>query len=92
MTLEQEKRRGEDAKRLLEEPLLVEAFEHIKQELTQAWTESPARDVEGREKTWLMLKLLGRVRGHLESVMANGTMAKATLLERARKIGRTTSR
>lgn len=92
MTLEEEKRRGDEARRILDEPLLAEAFQEIEKELTQAWMESPARDAEGREKTWLMLKLLHKVRGSLESMVSNGTMAKATLLDRARKIGRTTSR
>ncbi len=92
MTLDEEKRRGDEAQRLLEEPLLIEAFKTIEQELTQAWMESPARDAQGREKTWLMLKLLHKVRGNLESMVANGTMAKASILERAKRIGRTISR
>lgn len=91
MTLDDENRRGDEARRILQEPLLVEAFDEIEKELTQAWMQSPARDAEGREKTWLMVKLLHRVHGHLESVMANGQMAKATLLDRAKRIGRRTS-
>lgn len=85
MSPEQEAQRGQDAKRLLEEPLLKEAFETIEQELIEQWKQAPARDVEGREKLWLMLHLLNKVHGHLESVMASGQLAQATLAQRVKR-------
>ena len=92
MSPEQEVQRGQDAKRLLEEPLLQEAFEVIEQEIMEKWKTAPARDVDGREKLWMMLHLLGRVRSHLESVMASGHLAEATLAQRARRaLGRNAS-
>lgn len=80
---ENEVLRGERARQLLEEPLLVEAFALIEQEYTHAWQTSPARDIEGREKLYLSLKNLAKVRGHLLQVMDSGKMAKATLAQRA---------
>lgn len=79
---EQEIHRGEQAARLLNEPLIAEAFATIEQELTEQWQNSPARDQEGREKLWLSLKLLHRVRGHLTNVMETGQIAQATLAQR----------
>src|SRR3546814_10799433 len=69
---ESEIHRGEQAARLLNEPLMIEAFATIEQELTEQWQNSPARDAEGREKLWLSLKLLHRVRGHLTNVLETG--------------------
>lgn len=81
--------RGERARLLLEDPLIVEAFQTTEQELTDQWLRSPVRDVEGREKLYLTLRCLQKVQGHLTSVMNNGTIAKATLAQRA---GRTLRR
>jgi hypothetical protein len=77
--------RGERARQLLEEPLLLEAFDLIEKEYVQQWQTSPARDAEGRESLYLMLKLLQRVRGHLQSTMESGVIEKATLAQRAGK-------
>lgn len=79
MDAEIEIRRGIEAERLLSEPLLAEAFATIEQEFTDAWKASPARDPEGREKLWMSLKLLARVKAHMESVATTGKMAKKSL-------------
>lgn len=83
MSEELEVRRGEEARQLLEHPLLVEAFESIEKEVTEQWQNSPARDVEGREKLWLTLKLLHRLKGQLTQVVETGKVAEATLAQRA---------
>lgn len=78
---ELEIRRGEHAATLLNDELLTEAFAFIAQELTNQWQNSPARDNEGREKLWLSLKLLSKVRGHLTSVLETGKFAKLSLAQ-----------
>lgn len=78
-------RRGVEAERLLSEPLLLEAFATIEQEFTDAWKASPARDPEGREKLYLSLKLLARLKAHIESVATTGKMAKKSLSQSARE-------
>jgi hypothetical protein len=75
--------RGERARQLLDEPLLVEAFALIEQEYHKAWQDSPARDVEAREAIFLSLKNLAKVKGHLLNVMESGQIAKASLAQRA---------
>lgn len=85
MTDEEAARRGEEARQLLEHPLLAEAFQTIRNEVTEQWQSSPARDVEGREKLWLTLRLLNRLEGQLQSAVETGKVARATLLQRAKQ-------
>lgn len=82
MELTKEEQRGRDADALRANPLFVEAFDTIEREIEQAWKDSPARDEAGREKLWLMLQLLARVKRHVESVSLTGQMARKTLRER----------
>ena len=83
MELEQQAQRGEQAVKLMEHPLLVEAFDLIEKDILDKWDNSPARDVEGREALWTQLRLLRRVKGHIEFVAESGKVAKETLLQRA---------
>lgn len=80
--LEEQAQRGEQAAKLLEHPLLVEAFSVIEQDIRDKWTNSPARDVDGRERLWTQLRLLQRVRGEIQSVAETGKVARVTLLQR----------
>lgn len=82
MRLELEQRRGEQARRLLEEPLLVEAFATVQAGLRQQWEASGDGATEARERLWLMLKLLGRVHGLLTEALETGRLAETQLTER----------
>lgn len=84
-TLPQEDARGAKAREILEEPLIIEAFSKIEAEILTAWEDSPARDVEGREKLYQMLMLSRKVRRHFESVVQTGEMARRTLADFIRK-------
>jgi hypothetical protein len=59
--------------------------------LTDEWQASPARDKEGRETLWLMLKTARAVHAHLKQIMETGQLAtlqleqKRSMLERARQ-------
>lgn len=77
--MEAEIQRGQKAAQLLAEPLLAEAFATFANEVQERWSKSPARDVEGREKLYLMLKASERVQAHLSSLIESGKMAEATL-------------
>ncbi len=79
MSLEQELTRGERARRLLEDPLLVEAFDAVEAALRSAWAATGEAEERERERLWLMLRLLGRVRGHISSVMETGKLADRQL-------------
>ena len=76
-TIEERIYDGNRAKECLENEQFLRAFEHIDQELTEAWQESPARDVEGREKIYLSRKLLHRIKQELVRSLETGRLAEA---------------
>jgi hypothetical protein len=82
MTPEEELQRGETARRILDDPLFIEAVESIRAEITQQWNQSPARDTEGRERLYLSRKMLDKIELNLASVMDSGKLAQHTLAER----------
>lgn len=92
MTPEQAIYRANRAKEVLENETYIEAFALIEQELTEQWKSSPARDQDGREKLWLMQRLLAKLKVTLESTMDSGKLAvaelthKQTLIERAKDL------
>lgn len=75
MTREQESRRGEQARRLLEDPLLQEAFAAVESAVRDAWAATTDDATGERERLWLMLKLLGRVHARLSEVLETGKLA-----------------
>lgn len=75
MELEEEVRRGQRAEILLEDPILLDAFAEVEKTYHREWENAPARDTEGRERLWLMLRLLKLVRGHLEETAKTGQLA-----------------
>ena len=75
METEKEIQRGQQAKRILEDPIFVEALQKVSQELDQEWINSPIRDTEGREKIYMMRKMLGVLHVQLQSVMETGKLA-----------------
>ena len=75
MILDQETR-ARQANDLLNNELLVEAFDTLRQELLERWENSSSNESEARESIWLGLQLLERVRRHLESSVTTGEMAK----------------
>lgn len=90
MTDEERLHRGTRANEVLENEEFSAAFDAIEQELTQAWKASPQRDVEGRERLFLALSMLGKVKASLTQTMETGKLAmlelqhKKTLTEQAK--------
>jgi len=83
--LRSEASRGTRANELLSDELMVEAFTLLDERLTYEWANSPARDTEGRERIWMMQKLLQNLRGHIAEVAQTGKLA-AIQLEQERTI------
>ncbi|HET8730489.1 MAG TPA: hypothetical protein VFM34_05200 [Moraxellaceae bacterium] len=75
--LDEEIRRAESARQVIEHPLFQEAFNTLRAEVVQQWETSPASDTEGREKLWLILKAADRAQAHLVSLMETGKLAAA---------------
>lgn len=67
------------AKNLLENELLTEAFKTLEETYTQAWRNTTVNEVNGREKLFLAINIVGKVRDHLANVVNNGALAQAEL-------------
>lgn len=90
-TLEERIYDGNRARECLENEQFNWAFDSIEQELTNAWRTSPARDVEGREKIFVTLHLLTKLKAALTYSLETGKLAEAeriyqqSLMERAKE-------
>lgn len=79
-------RRGEDAKRLLQEPLLVEAFDRLDAAYVKAWRDT--NDEKIKEYCHFGTKALAAMRRHLELAIQTGDIAvKEIQIEEDRKRG-----
>lgn len=89
-TLEERIYNADRAREVLENEAFTAAFADIKQEINDQWAQSPARDHEGREKLYSLLKLTDKLEATLRSALDTGKLAKLelkhqnTLLERAK--------
>lgn len=71
------------AQELLDSSILVEAFRTLEENYSSAWRTTAIEDVAGREKLFLAINIVGKVRDHLNAVVANGKLAQAELKELA---------
>lgn len=78
-TLEDRLFLGDRAKEVLENEAFSAAFDATEKEVIEQWTNSPARDAEGREKLWQYLMLLRKVKANLQTTLETGTLAKLEL-------------
>ena len=63
--------RGQYAMSLLENELLQEALDAIEREVVEQWASCPARDKDGKEACWQLMKTAQKFRnillGHIET-------------------------
>ncbi|MGY4307187.1 hypothetical protein ACVIJ6_004430 [Bradyrhizobium sp. USDA 4369] len=81
--LQQAAARGIRAKALLEDDLLASAFDALEASYSSAWRQTSIDDVAGREKLFLAINIVGKVRDHLGAILANGKLAQTELKELA---------
>ena len=74
----EEQNRGERAKALMRDPLIVEAFDVLEEKYVGAWKDSSSSQDE-RETLFQMYQALMVVRGHLIEVIETGDLAKLEL-------------
>jgi hypothetical protein len=67
--------KGAQARELLENPILVEAFAELEREYLKAWRQSKPADQEERERLWLAVGILAEIQRHLRVVVDNGVIA-----------------
>jgi hypothetical protein len=68
---------------LLDNELLSEAFDALEDTYTAAWRATAIDDIGAREKLFLAINIIGKVRDHLTAVVTNGKLAQAELKELA---------
>jgi|TARA_R100000951_G_scaffold108529_1_gene104792 hypothetical protein len=75
MEKDKEIQKGNRAKQILEDEIFAEAVKRVSDELDLEWINSPVRDTEGREKIYMMKKMLNVLLVQLRSVMETGKLA-----------------
>jgi hypothetical protein len=73
--------RGADA--LLKNDMLTEAFKALEDSYTAAWRSTTIEDVSAREKLFLAINVVGKVRDHLTAIVSNGKLAAKELKDLA---------
>ena len=73
MTPEERERRAQS---LINDPLLNEAFDVLKEDLMNRWNHSGSTDLEARESIWLAMRLLDKIHAHVTSIIETGHMTK----------------
>ena len=81
MSPEQAAIRAEQARVLINDPLLTEAFETLERQYVEAWKQTDALNVAGKEKLHLAVNIIGKVRQHLTRVINDGALARKQIEE-----------
>ena len=76
MTPEEAQSRAIQAKRLLEDPLLKEAFEIIERDIIEMWILCPERDTEGQKLLQQHIRNARKLKGILQGAMESGKVAQ----------------
>jgi hypothetical protein len=71
------------AQDLLDNELLNESFKMLEDTYTAAWRATTVDDLASREKLFLAVNIVGKVRDHLSTIVTNGKLAQAELKELA---------
>jgi hypothetical protein len=79
LALNDELRRGEQARQLLQNELYQEAVTQVRQAIIDKWISAPLRDREGQHELKIMLKLLGDVTGYIQTAFETGKLAQIQL-------------
>ena len=79
--LREQQGRGQVALQLLENELLQEALDAIDREVMEQWIGCPARDKEGKEALWQLIKTSRKFREVLNGYIDTGKLAKHMLAQ-----------
>jgi hypothetical protein len=93
LALQRAVNRAQQARDLLDNELLKDAFKGLEDAYTAAWRGTTIDDVNGREKLFLAINVVGKVRDHLAKTVSDGSIAEAEIkdlretAERKRRFG-----
>lgn len=82
MTPEETLARAESAKRLLQDPLVIEALATIERDVVEAFYACPVRDTEGMRILQTNLRLARQFKGILQGTIDKGKLASHDLREK----------
>lgn len=71
--------RAAAAKRLLDDPMLIEALENVRMGAIKSWRATSTDNVQAREVAWLTVKVIDRIETELQNVINNGAIAASRL-------------
>jgi len=71
--------RAAQARDLLDNEILTDAFKTLEDSYTAAWRTTHVDEAQAREKLFLAVNIVGKVRDHLVAVLNNGKLAAAEL-------------
>jgi hypothetical protein len=77
--LDKQIQKGQQAKRLLDDPLLKEGFEYLFEQYKKEIFNTSYNDHEQRQVLWMAYNLLDKIKGHLVTVMETGKLASSEL-------------
>lgn len=76
MTQDEEIRRANEAERLLNDPLMAEAFQITETAIVEALKRAPVADHTTQHELVLSLQVLARIKGHLTTAVQTGKLAR----------------
>ncbi len=71
--------RASRANSLVNDELLAEGFANLEAAYVSAWRATGPDQEKAREKLYIAVNVIGKLKQHLETVIANGTLAEAEL-------------
>ena len=77
--LAQQQAQGARAQALLNDELLIECFETLKKEYIDYWKVSHVNDEKGRERLWMAVNIVEKVKDQLGKIAAGGRLATKDL-------------
>ena len=77
--LQQEVSQSNKASALLEDPLLKESFNKLKNLYSTSLLNTGANETETREKLWLAFNIVGKVEQNLQEILDTGKLASKQL-------------
>ena len=80
--------RASRAKTLLENDLLLEAFAALESAYIDRWRATHIDDDKGREKLFIAVNVVGKVKDHLSAIVSNGSVAAVELNNLAKEAER----
>lgn len=85
--------RATRAQQLLDDELFAEALTGLERAYIEGWKAAAARDTDARERFWQAVQIVGKIKGHFETIIRDGKVAKkdlediATMGERRKRFG-----